>query len=48
MGRNIDERKKGMILEILSRAEESLVLGATELPVVEVLTSIFYVMNLEI
>ena len=34
MGRNLSERKKGMMMEILSRAEESLVLGATELPMV--------------
>jgi len=34
MGRQIDERKKGMILELLSKAEESLVLGATEMPII--------------
>lgn len=44
----LDERKKAMMLEIISKAEESLLVGATELPVVEVLTSLFYVINLDI
>lgn len=44
----VDERKKGMMLERLSKAEESLMLGATELPIVEVLTSLFYIINLDI
>jgi DNA polymerase III delta prime subunit len=48
MGMQIDERKKGMMLELLSKADESLVMGATEMPIIEVLTSIFYVSNLEV
>lgn len=44
--RESNQRKMAIMLEILSKAEESLLLGATELPLVEVVTSLFYVINL--
>jgi hypothetical protein len=43
-----NQRKVAIILEILSKAEESLLLGATELPLIEVITSIYYVNNLHL
>lgn len=41
----IEEKKKGIMLELISRAEESLLLGATELPIIDVLTSLFFVLH---
>lgn len=43
-----NERKKAIMLETLSKAEESLLLGATELPIIEVLTSIYYITHLQL
>lgn len=43
-----NQRKMAIMLEILSKAEESLLLGATELPLIEVITSIYYVINLHL
>jgi len=41
-----DERKKAIMLERISKAEEALMVGAVELPIMEVMTSIYYVSNL--
>lgn len=46
--RESNQRKMAIMLEILSKAEESLLLGATELPLVEVVTSLYYVINLHL
>lgn len=40
-----NEKKKAMMMEILSKAEEALILGATDLQYAEVLTSLYYVNN---
>lgn len=46
--RETNQRKMAIMLEILGKAEESLLLGATELPLVEVVTSLYYVINLHL
>lgn len=40
-----NEKKKAMMMEILSKTEEALILGATDLQYAEVLTSLYYVYN---
>lgn len=43
-----NHRKLAIMLEMLSKAEENLLLGATELPLVEVITSLYYTINLQL
>lgn len=43
-----DERKKAIIIERLGRAEESLLQGAVEMPMIEVLASIYYVAHMRL
>lgn len=40
-----DQRKKAMMMEALSKTQQALLLGATDLQYAEVLTSLYYIQN---
>lgn len=41
------QKKKAVILEILSKCEENLILGAEEMPMLDALSSLFYISRLQ-
>lgn len=41
-----DEKKKAMMMEVLSKCEEALIVGATDLQYAEVLSSLYYIRNI--
>lgn len=43
-----EEKTKAILLEALAKAGEGLELGASELPLVDLFTTFFYVLNLSI
>ena len=42
-----EERKKARMMEVLSKCEEALILGATDLQYADVLSSLYYIRSVE-
>jgi hypothetical protein len=42
-----EERKKARMMEVLSKCEEALILGATDLQYADVLSSLYYIRMVE-